>query len=116
MPMLNERFFGKVDAIIKKFLTTVMLGKQKSQMNQSVCYDINQITEWHHLIEMEADNEEISMGIREQEQDTKQILLRSLVSNLPMKAILEVWNVRATGTYGIWHYVILLNDGTHLCT
>ncbi|PKC54855.1 hypothetical protein RhiirA1_542736 [Rhizophagus irregularis] len=116
MPMLNKRFFGKVDAIIKKFLTTVMLGKQRSQMNQSVCYDINQITEWHHLIEMEADNEEISMGIREQEQDTKQILLRSLVSNLPMEAILEVWNVRATGTYGIGHYVILLNDGTHLCT
>ncbi|CAB4403132.1 unnamed protein product [Rhizophagus irregularis] len=116
MPMLNERFFGKVDAIIKKFLTTVMLGKQKSQMNQSVCYDINQITEWHHLIEMEADNEEISMEIREQEQDTNQILLRSLVSNLPMEAILEVWNVRATGTYGIGHYVILLNDGTHLCT
>jgi hypothetical protein len=52
MPMLNERFFGKVDAIIKKFLTTVMLGKQRSQMNQSVCYDINQITEWHHLIEV----------------------------------------------------------------
>jgi len=65
---------------------------------------------------MEADNEEISIGIREQEQDTKQILLRSLVSNLPMEAILEVWNVRATGTYGIGHYVILLNDGTHLCT
>ncbi|EXX57730.1 hypothetical protein RirG_204430 [Rhizophagus irregularis DAOM 197198w] len=114
--MLNKRFFGKVDAIIKKFLTTVMLGKQRSQMNQSVCYDINQITEWHHLIEMEADNEEISMGIREQEQDTKQILLQLLVSNLPMEAILEVWNVRATGTYGIGHYVILLNDGTHLCT
>ncbi|CAB4489194.1 unnamed protein product [Rhizophagus irregularis] len=93
-----------------------MLGKQRSQMNQSVCYDINQITEWHHLIEMEADNEEISMGIREQEQDTKQILLQLLVSNLPMEAILEVWNVRATGTYGIGHYVILLNDGTHLCT
>ena len=33
-----------------------------------------------------------------------------------MEAILEVWNVRATGTQGIGHYVILLNEGTHLCT
>jgi len=30
--------------------------------------------------------------------------------------ILEVWHVRATGTSGIGHYVVLLNDGTHLCT
>jgi len=29
---------------------------------------------------------------------------------------MEVWHVRATGTKGIGHYVILLNEGTHLCT
>ena len=44
--MLNTRFFGQVDDIIKTFLTSVMLGKQRSQMNQSVCYNVNQITEW----------------------------------------------------------------------
>ncbi|CAB4411996.1 unnamed protein product [Rhizophagus irregularis] len=116
MPMLNTRFFSQVDVIIKEFLTPTMLGKQRSQMNQSVCYDISQITDWRHLMEIETDNEEISIGIREQEQDTRQILLRSLVSTIPMEAILEVWNVRATGTRGIGHYVILLNEGTHLCT
>ena len=52
MPMLNARFFSKVDAIIKEFLTPVMLGKQRSQMNQSVCYDIKQVTEWYHLMEV----------------------------------------------------------------
>ncbi|PKB93387.1 hypothetical protein RhiirA5_441426 [Rhizophagus irregularis] len=66
-----------------------MLGKQRSQMNQSVCYDISQITDWHHLMEIETDNEEISIGIREQEQDTRQILLRSLVSTILIEAILE---------------------------
>ena len=30
--------------------------------------------------------------------------------------ILEVWFVRATGTQGIGHYVVLLDEGTHLCT
>jgi len=29
---------------------------------------------------------------------------------------MEVWNVRATGTQGIGHYVVLLDEGTHLCT
>lgn len=65
---------------------------------------------------MEIDNEEISDGIREKEQDVRQILFRSLVKNIPLEAILEVWFVRATGTQGIGHYVVLLDEGTHLCT
>jgi hypothetical protein len=56
------------------------------------------------------------MGIREQEQDTRQILFRSLVTTIPADTIVEVWSVRATGTHGIGHYVILLDEGTHLCT
>ena len=52
MPMLNERFFSGVDSIIKEFLTPVMLGKQRSQMIQSVCYDVDRVAEWHHLIEV----------------------------------------------------------------
>ena len=42
--------------------------------------------------------------------------MQSLISNIPKEAILEVWNVRATSTRRIGHYVILLNEGTHLCT
>ncbi|PKC55963.1 hypothetical protein RhiirA1_474747 [Rhizophagus irregularis] len=92
MPMLNTRFFGQMDAVIKDFLTLVMLGKQRSQMNQSVCYDANQT---------EIDNEEMSIGIREQEQDTRQILFQSLIKTIPPEAIMEVWHVQATGTKGI---------------
>jgi hypothetical protein len=58
----------------------------------------------------------MSIGIREQEKDTRQILFRSLIRTIPLEAIIEVWHVRATGTKGIGHYVILLNEGTHLCT
>ncbi|CAG8517865.1 21188_t:CDS:2, partial [Cetraspora pellucida] len=89
MPMLNERFFDQVDDIIKSFLTSVILEKQRSQMNQSVCYDITQVTKWHHLIESEGDNKEISIGIRKQEQDTRQILFSSLVKNIPQEIILK---------------------------
>ena len=60
MPMLNTRFFGQVDAIIKDFLTPVMLGKQRSQMNESVCYDANRIIEWKQL--MEVSNFNIELG------------------------------------------------------
>jgi len=42
---------------------------------------------------MEIDDDEINVGIREQEQDMRQILFRSLVRNIPSEAIVEVWNV-----------------------
>lgn len=39
-----------------------------------------------------------------------------MINDVIQETILEVWHVRATGTSGIGHYVVLLNDGTHLCT
>lgn len=62
LPMLNTRFFDQVDIIIKEFLTPIMLRKQKEQMNQSVCYDINQITEWHHLIKVRYHSKSVRIG------------------------------------------------------
>ena len=56
---------------------------------------------------MEIDNEEISNGIRKQEQDVRQILFKSLIKNIPPEAILEVWFVQATETQGIGHYVVV---------
>jgi hypothetical protein len=41
--MLNKRFFGPMNDIIKSFLIPIMLGKQRSQMNQSIYYNINRI-------------------------------------------------------------------------
>ncbi len=35
----------------------------------------------------------MSVRIREQEQDTRQILFRSLAETIPLEAILEVWHV-----------------------
>src|SRR5579862_9295397 len=65
---------------------------------------------------MEINNEEISIGISEQEQDTQQILFQSLIKTIPPEAIIEVCHVRATRTKEIGHYVILLDEETHLCT
>ena len=52
MPMFNTRFFSIVNNIIKTFLTPVMLGKQRSEMIKSVCYDINRTTDWQNLIDV----------------------------------------------------------------
>src|SRR5688500_10337357 len=58
----------------------------------------------------------MDIRIREQEQDARQVLFCSLVGTIPLQSIIEVWNIRATGTQGMGYYVVLLNKGTHLCT
>ena len=63
LPTLSTRFFNQVDAILKQFLTPIMLGKQRAQMNQSVCYDINQITEWRHLMEVSIISKSVKIEI-----------------------------------------------------
>src|SRR3990170_8057672 len=65
---------------------------------------------------MDLDIGEVDIRIREQEQDIRQVLFKSLIEDVAQETVLEVWHVRATGTSGIGHYVVLLNDGTHLCT
>ena len=39
-----------------------------------------------------------------------------MIEDVAQETVVEVWHVRATGTSGIGHYVVLLNDGSHLCT
>ncbi|CAG8750049.1 22638_t:CDS:2 [Cetraspora pellucida] len=99
LPMLNSRFFSQVDDILKKFLTLIMLGKQRDQINASVCYDVIQVYNWHSLIE---------------DYDTRQILFTSLIELISEEMITQVWYVRATGTIGHDHYVILFKDDPNI--
>ena len=85
--MLNSRFFGQIDEMIKKYLTPLILGKQQSQMNESVCYDISLISQWQDIIQNDIDYEEITSGFKEQIQDTRQILFKSLIEHV---AIIQV--------------------------
>ncbi|CAG8781462.1 14819_t:CDS:2, partial [Cetraspora pellucida] len=100
LPMLNSCFFSQVNDILKKFLTPIMLGKQRDQMNASVCYDFIQVYNWHSLIEKDINNEEIGLWIREQDYDTRQILFTFLIELISEEMITQVWHVCATGTIG----------------
>ena len=64
---------------------------------------------------MDIDNEVINNEIREQKKDTRQILFQSLIKDISPEAILEVWFVQTTRTQGTGHYVVLLDEKTHLC-
>ncbi|PKB94277.1 hypothetical protein RhiirA5_439157, partial [Rhizophagus irregularis] len=61
-------------------------------------------------------NQPICIRLREQEQDIRQVLFKSLIKDVSQKIVLEVWHIQATGTSGIGHYVVLLNDAIYHIT
>lgn len=88
-------------------------------MNESLCYDVHLITQYQDIIlrqDYYDNNERLDLGSRETEYDASQILFSSLIENVSAEQIIQVWHVKRTGCLGVGNYIILLNDGTHLCT
>ncbi|GES98308.1 hypothetical protein GLOIN_2v1486191 [Rhizophagus clarus] len=65
-----------------------MLGKQRSQTNQSICYDVNRIIEWQQLIE-------------------------SLVKSIPLEATIEHYtSIPVRGTTQAEDSIIEMEEST----
>ncbi|CAB4490355.1 unnamed protein product [Rhizophagus irregularis] len=54
LPNIIERYFKRVDSIIKKYLTPHVLKMQRHQMNESLLYRVKKIENWELLLEHEA--------------------------------------------------------------
>ncbi|CAG8603481.1 7984_t:CDS:2 [Funneliformis mosseae] len=40
----------------------------------------------------------------------------SLIENISNEDIIQVWHVKRTGSSEVGNYIVLLDDGSHLCT
>ncbi|CAB5181640.1 unnamed protein product [Rhizophagus irregularis] len=56
LPNVIERYFKRIDGIIKKYLTPQVLKIQRRQMNESLLYCVKKIENWEHLLERKALN------------------------------------------------------------
>ena len=63
---------------------------------------------------MEDDQEEISNI--EDYYDYRQIYLKALLNSVPKESIKEIWKIIPYMSPNSYQYIIILNDGTHLCT
>ncbi|CAG8475195.1 6845_t:CDS:2, partial [Cetraspora pellucida] len=63
------------------------LFKEQLQMNQSVCFDVNQIQDWQQLVK--NDNEEINDRFREHNEDIQQAFFKLLIKNIVHEDVLE---------------------------
>ncbi|PKC03822.1 hypothetical protein RhiirA5_379865, partial [Rhizophagus irregularis] len=110
------KFWTIYDELLQDFLTPQILQKQRDQISQSLCYDVTLVTDWLPLLEVRDDFFQERLG-REDEYDQPQSLFASLLENVPQSSIMEVWKViRHRGQQLSSQYVILLDDGSHLCT
>ncbi|EXX75363.1 hypothetical protein RirG_042560 [Rhizophagus irregularis DAOM 197198w] len=53
LPNIVNRFFKRIDVIIKKYLTPRVLKIQHSQMNESLLYRTKRIKDWKDLLNHE---------------------------------------------------------------
>ena len=54
LPNVVGRYFKKIDASIKKFLTPYVLKMQHNQMNESLLYHTDKVENWKDLLENEV--------------------------------------------------------------
>ncbi|RHZ82368.1 hypothetical protein Glove_109g371 [Diversispora epigaea] len=123
-PFVIQTFFNNIDNLLKKYLTQPIHDTHHKQMYQSVCYRAFQIS----LAEIstsdddsfepffEKENNNVSEEIFIEADEDRELNLQSLIAIVDSGDILEIWKVVRYNYPKCYQYIILLNNGEHLCT
>ncbi|CAB4411418.1 unnamed protein product [Rhizophagus irregularis] len=117
----SQRIFPHIIKELKKYLTSELYFIQKAQLDVSLEYNATLILpeEYNSIVDAEIENNEnIDSNVDDIQVDTAQISLKSLINQVNLEDILEIWHVtylthRSNSTP---HFVILLHDQGHICT
>ena len=52
IPSIMDEYFPDLDKLLQEYLTPQILQKQRDQMAQSLCYDVELIEDWVPLLEV----------------------------------------------------------------
>ncbi|CAG8622524.1 10499_t:CDS:1 [Diversispora eburnea] len=119
-----QTFFNDINNILKKYLTQPIHDTHHKQMCQSVCYHAFQIS----LTEIstsdddsfepffEKENNNVSEEIFIEADEDRELNLQSLIAIVDPGDILEIWKVVRYNYPKCYQYIVLLNNGEHLCT
>src|SRR6185437_16052257 len=102
--------------MMKKYLPAHILSIQKQQIDGSLLYRAKLISkESAGLIQEDLNQLDYDAGFLEDHLDRPQASLHSLIEDIRLSDVVEIWELFGI-TNSHKHYVILLNDGGHLCT
>ncbi|GES96856.1 protein FAR1-related sequence 5-like [Rhizophagus clarus] len=128
-PFVVENFFSNINSIIQKYLSPQIVEEIHKQMCESVLYrcEMLDIEDAFKFDEDQLDQNEISenqamtngqeeVNNIEEYYDYRQTYLKALINSVPKESIKEVWQIIPYLVPNSYQHVIILNDGTHLCT
>ncbi|GBC12716.1 protein FAR1-RELATED SEQUENCE 5-like [Rhizophagus irregularis DAOM 181602=DAOM 197198] len=131
-PFVVENFFSNVNNIVQKYFSPRIVGEIHKQMCESIIYKCEKldIKDAFEFIEDQLDQNEIpenqeSQGTSNDQEETnniedyydfRQTYLKSLLNSVPKEMIKEVWRIIPYMVPSSYQHIIILNDGTHLCT
>ncbi|KAF0443466.1 protein far1-related sequence 5-like [Gigaspora margarita] len=112
LPHVSSQFFTSIDAILVQFLTSLVLLWQQFQVSQSLTYE-GCIASSAEVSGFNTVNDAFIEDINDEPQTT----LKSLLNGVEISNVIELWRIRRIGGLSYReNLVILLSDGTHLCT
>ena len=110
---ISQTLFPEIITLCEKYLTPHITAEIKQQIQQALwyrCYLFNVLQ--NHC----TDEPEFTNTCIEDDYDSQQIHINSLLNNVPYDNIKEAWRiVRLRGSMNV-HYIILFDDGLFLCT
>ena len=85
-------------------------------MNQPPITDQSSIVNQPPIVNQSPINQEEEIKSIEDNYDYRQTYLKSLLNSVTKESIKEVWRIVPYMVPASYQHIILLNDGTHLCT
>ncbi|CAG8783329.1 8153_t:CDS:2, partial [Cetraspora pellucida] len=100
--------------MLRKYLTVEMLKIQEDQIKQALHYHgvIVNKNELQRYFKINLDDP----ALFDNSPSYTDIIAKSMLSLVDNNKILEMWGVRQVISNDIRHFVVLLDDGTHLCS
>jgi len=99
--------FKCMDKCCQDFLTPAVLKLQRDEINQSVYYVANFVEQWDTVIE-ESYDEECA--------ENPQATIDQLLEVGGRDNVKEIWEIKVGNSLKVKHHIILLKNGSHLCS
>ncbi|RHZ47477.1 hypothetical protein Glove_579g33 [Diversispora epigaea] len=127
-PFVVENFFSNINIIIQKYFSPRIVEGIHKQMCESVLYrceklDIDNAFEFiedqsnqNEIYENQISDDQEEIHNIENYYDYRQTYLRALLNSVQKEKIKEVWQIIPYMVPKLYQHIILLDDGTHLCT
>ncbi|CAB4488469.1 unnamed protein product [Rhizophagus irregularis] len=106
----------KLDNYLEKFLTPIMLQRQRDEINQSVYYTATKLPD-NDIETIIESSDDCNIEIRDaSEAEVQQITLKQIIALVDLINITEIWSIIVNNTTAIKHYIVLLKNNSHICS